>query len=322
MVWTDALLVEKGITSAFDIDIAFGQDENDFSLTVDTSIDIPYGGLVYIDGTPYGGIVRGIEYQKEDGVEKNIFSGDTWQGILAKSIICPNSGQDYYIVTGDINACLQTLISRQNLGSLFDVSQSSYGRTISYQFERYCSAYSGITKMLTANNAKLRITKEASSKPKIEAVPISDYSNDGQSYGFEFSMRDYKPVNHLICLGNGDLAARTVINLYADANGNVSQVQSLFGIDEIAEVYDYSNADDEKLLSDGTKKLREYQSTKEADITVPDDLELEIGDIVGVIDESTGRSLISSVAKVIVKVSGSGITTKNYGLADINISFK
>jgi hypothetical protein len=32
-------------------------------------------------------------------------------------------------------------------------------------------------------------------------------------------------VNHLICLGSGELQNRIVVHLYVDADGNISQTQ-------------------------------------------------------------------------------------------------
>ena len=45
-------------------------------------------------------------------------------------------------------------------------------------------------------------------------------------------------VNHLICLGSGELRNRTVVHLYVDGNGNISQTQTFTGLEERAEVLD------------------------------------------------------------------------------------
>ena len=60
-----------------------------------------------------------------------------------------------------------------------------------------------------------------------------------------------------MCLGKGELAQRTVIDLYADESGNVSKTQSMFGIDEVERAYDYSSAEDADLEQEGIKRLKE-----------------------------------------------------------------
>ena len=63
---------------------------------------------------------------------------------------------------------------------------------------------------------------------------------------------DKMGINHLICLGLGELKNRTVIHLYADANGVISRTQTQFGSDEVTNVYDYAGAETENLIKSGT----------------------------------------------------------------------
>ena len=110
------------------------------------------------------------------------------------------------------------------------------------------------------------------------------------------------PVNHLICLGQGNLSERTVINLYADENGNVSQNPHYVGLDEIAEVYDYSNVEsEEELLKSGIDKLLEYQKAGSIEITI-ENSEKDVGDIVGGEEVVTGLKISGEITKKIVKI--------------------
>ena len=71
-------------------------------------------------------------------------------------------------------------------------------------------------------------------------------------------------VNHLICLGKGDLATREVIHLYIDQFGRIGDVQYYTGIAEIVETYDNSNTED--LRNDGIKRFTEIRNTDKAEI--------------------------------------------------------
>ena len=98
-------------------------------------------------------------------------------------------------------------------------------------------------------------------KVHLSAVPLVDYSQDEEwdsdQMNFQISSNE-RPVNHLICLGKGDLSERMVRHLYMDARGNISETQTFFGVDEVTETYDYSNVEsEEELITGGTQRLQE-----------------------------------------------------------------
>ena len=138
----------------------------------------------------------------------------------------------------------------------------------------------------------------------MRAVPIIDYSNEEFSSDIlKFTIEQNKaPVNHLICLGQGNLAECTVINLYTDEKGNVSQTQYYSGLDEVVDVYDNSNVEsEEELLKSGTEKLLEYQEADEINITL-ENAEKDVGDIVGGEEVVTGLKIVGVITKKIVKI--------------------
>lgn len=127
--------------------------------------------------------------------------------------------------------------------------------------------------------------------------------------------RTYRPTNHLIGLGEGELASRSVVHWYADADGNVSQTQSLFGVDEVTATYDYSNADDDELDENTREKLEELQGEGEVDVTVNDGLDLDIGDIVTGRDNSGGVTVTAEITKKIVKLEA-GVPSVSYEVGE------
>ena len=137
-------LREYGILdpTTFECEVGEGNASNTFEITGYDSLN----GGVYIPGTEYGGVIRAISGNtKEDMIQ---ITGTTWRGMLGQRFICPPAGSDYFTVSGDLNACIRTVIG-SSFGDLFTVTTDRVIRILSdYRFERYCSVLDGITKML------------------------------------------------------------------------------------------------------------------------------------------------------------------------------
>ena len=145
----------------------------------------------------------------------------------------------------------------------------------------------------------------------IQAVPITDYS-DELEYSREgkvnFDIRDCRGgINHLVCVGEGQNEERAVLHLYVQEDGTIGKSQYYFGLEERAAVYEYSSADLEKLEEYGTKRMKDLQNYRSIDVTV-DDVDLEIGDIVGGYEEITGTRLQKPVTRKIIKMKRGKIT--------------
>lgn len=315
LIYTNAIGEDIGVLFAYSLDLSFGASENDFDLILDANgTMLDYGAFVYIENTEYGGIVDGLKVSTNG--EQATFKGRTWHGIINSKVISPNAGEDYYIVSGEANAVLHSIIARLGLSGLFSASLDDSGINISrYQFSRYCKGYDGIRAMLSSVNAKLHIEWKGR-KVYLSAVPIADYTEapiDGDIATLTVEKQTQK-VNHLICLGKGDLAAREVIHLYSDASGNIGTVQYFSGLEEITDTYEYTNAESsEDLRKNGIKKLQELRNKDKASIAL---LELEglsydIGDIVGATEYRTNVNVTESVTQKIVKINN-GVIDLNY----------
>lgn len=189
-----------------------------------------------------------------------------------------------------------------------------------YQFPRYIDAYSGIVKMLSAVGAKLKIIyNDKDSCVNISAVPISDLSEKyeySDDYGMKIIIeKKTGGVNHLICLGAGELAARTVIDLYVDKTGAITEKQAYFGEYEIAETYDYGNSESATELKEkGIEHLKELKSSDSVSASFSK-LDVDIGDIVGGRNRATGIVLKEPVTQEIVKIKN-GIETITYKVGE------
>lgn len=294
------------------LDLAFGADENDFTLEVDPAWAPPAGGYCYVDGTEYGGTVDSVTSGVDElGRRVVTCSGRTWHGILAGKRLVPDAGQSHLRATGPAQAALRSLIARTGLQGVFSAPDEAGEGTVDHTFERFCDAYSGIRAMLAASGLKLTMRREAGTVV-LGARPVTDWATRVDSDQMDFAVtRTARRVNHLVCAGSGEMEDREVLHLYADADGNVSQVQTLRGIDEIAALYDYSNADEAQLLEDGTKRLREMQGQGEVEVEAHEDLDFDVGDLVSGRDWSTGSVVTAEVTKKCVTVSG-GVATYSY----------
>lgn len=316
LIITDSKHVDVRSAVDYTLDCAWGKEENDFELVVSGASTIDAGAYIYIDGSECGGVVDAMEDQLTAGVSTLTYSGRTWHGMLANKILEPDKGKDYLTVSGSASSVIGSLISRVGLDGVFDAvdSPTAGAQTIKqYQFDRYADCYTGLQKMCAANGLKLRLAY-TSGRVNIWAEPVEHYGDSIDSDLIDFdATRTWRKPNHLIGLGKGDLAARVVVHWYADAKGNVSQSQSLKGVDEIAQVYDYSNAETAELNQKTREKLQELQSEGDVKVTVRDDANVvfDVGDTVTARDNLTGITVNATISKKIVKVSG-GVLSVDY----------
>lgn len=316
LIYTNANKEDVGVLLSYDLDLAFGADENDFECRIQT-VDhcCEAGSYLYIEGTEYGGIVDEI---KSDTIEGEvIYKGRTWHGILNSKVIEPDAGSAYLICSGEANGVIAYLLDRMGLSDLFEVSpEDSLMDIRNYKMNRYITGYDGIKKMLASSGGKLK-TEYRSGKVILSAVYRHDYTTDEDfdtdQFDFEVTKK-YNSVNHLLCLGSGELENRMVVHLYVDEYGNISETQSLFGLDEYAAVYDYSDVEsEEELIRSGKERLHELWEPDS--MTIDFDGEsgrYDVGDIVGAHDSVTDILIYTEITKKIVTITN----------GKINISYK
>lgn len=294
----------------FELDIAYGSDENALKLEARAGDAPEEGQFVFIDGTEYGGVIDQASYEAgREATGSILCKGRTWHGILAGKRLLPDSGSGYLSVSGKAGEVLASLIERMGLSGLF--SAASDDTAVSYTFDRFVDGYSGLKAMAKANGRKVAMRRKGG-KVELSLPPAVDYANKVDSDLLDFTLTSvHRCVNHLVCAGTGELENRAVIHFYADAAGNISHTQSLFGVDEISALYDYSNADEEKLEEEGRKKLKEYQTQGSVEVEAHDDIDVDVGDVISARDNAHGRTVTATVAKKIVQVSR-GVATYSY----------
>lgn len=313
LIVTDPSGVDTLVIDDYELDLAWGEDENDFELTVRQII--PSGAYIYLDGSECGGIIDAMRDQLTADGSTLTYSGRTWHGILAGKILAPDPGRDYLTVTGNASTILQNILQRVGLTPRFRAVQPpGIDPQISqYRFARYVDAYAGLRAMCKANKLKIRVAYR-NGHADIWVEPATHYDDTIDSDLIDFdATRTWRTVNHMIGLGKGDLAARTVTHWYADGKGSVSQQQTLHGTDEITQVFDYSNAERDKLDEETRKKLQDLQTQGDVSVTVREGsgITLDVGDTVTARDHATGITVDAAITKKIVKTAG-GIMTVDY----------
>ena len=297
-------------TDDYTLDLAYGDDENDFMLSDVFGAPLSQGMRWWVDGTPYGGVVDTVEVSAtSDGVSALSYVGRCVHGILAAKVVQPDAGQSHLIVSGEANALIGQLLSRCDVPWMTASTDDSGIDVADYRFHRYVDLYSGMRMMLASAGARLAV-RFVNDAPALSAVPADSYGTVPSELVDFDAKRTYRPVNHLIGLGTGEGAAREVVHWYADASGSVSQTQTLTGLDEVAEVYDLSS-ESEDLSGKTRDKLAEYQGQGTFDVDLPEDAVLDVGDRVTASDAVTGLSVSAEVVKVVVKAKA-GEPTVSY----------
>ena len=308
LIVTDTNGIPTGSYASWTLDLAYGSCENDFDLRCPARLQP--GCRWWVDGTGWGGIVDDVRTSVTGGEGELTYHGRDWHGLLASKILEPDKGRDYLTMSGTIGTLLRTVISRIGLQDIITVTEGT-SKTARWQFDRYCDAWSGLLKMLRASGLRLRITA-AQNGVTVDAPPITAAGDliDSDLIDFDATLASH-PVNHLICLGKGELKDRIVVHWYADHKGALSHTQTIKGADERTSVYELSNADAAELETKGKTKLQELRDTGSIDVDVTDGIDLDVGDTVTGRDNTTGLQVTAEITKKIVKISD-GIPTVTY----------
>lgn len=297
----------------FDCDL---NKTKDFEIKIPSSIfkGVQDRARVFVPGTEYGGIIGGIK--TETLSNEVVLTGRSWRGMLSKKIIEPPAGEDYKIVSGDVGAIISSLFAEFEIDSLFRISEAEV-TVANYQFDRYIDLLSGITKMLKSVGCKLTFayTQQEEGAPGYISVGVSaieDLSGQtelSQDMRLNFTFNDIKNgVNHLICLGQGELQERIVVHLYIQENGTVGTTQYYTGIEEVSEAYEDTSAENEEaLIERGTERLLELASYQSFNMQLEAlELDIDIGDIIGGRDYITGLSMKKPIInKIYIEENGS-----------------
>jgi len=309
VIYTDVNRIDKGVLHSFSIDYD-ATETKDFVITVGMDNDVMQGGCWwYVDGTEYGGIVDSKEIVTSENTIN--YKGRNFRAILESKVIQPPTGTDYKIVYGNLATVVNGLLNDAGIGDIFVFDKSNINIS-SFQFARYTDLYSGIVAMASSVGKYIALKyREKDRKIHIQFEDGIDYTNEKEYNQDDVSFRieqHYRSVNHLICLGKGELKDRTVVHLYTDSQGNIGEQQTFFGIEERETIFEDTSAESRKALKEGgIKRLEELKYDDTFEVTVPD-REMKIGDIIGGRENKTGIYVKRAITNVIATIDDVGIS--------------
>ncbi len=289
------------------VDLDIG-DTNDAEIITDKGY-LDYGMYLICPGTEYG-----VLLEEKDGWtnnEEEKWMGNTFRGFLKQFIVCPPSGQDYLTISGDAHEVLRQIVGNAFDG-MFTIPKEPSGITLNGSFDRYTDALTGFTKLLDSKGARLNIEIKQGGSNEPFFVVLSVVSKNNLSTEIEYSQdsqvaihfqESRRGINHLICLGKGELKDRQVVHLYAQLDGSIVQDKPYYtGLKERTAVYDYSSAESiEELIKGGKERLQELMNYRKMEMDVQD-LEAQIGDTIAGRDYDTDFYLQKPIIGKIVRV--------------------
>lgn len=313
LTYTDIDRIDVNAIKSYSLDHegSTEQGNNTFQLKFKKhEYDIGVGSFIYCNNTELGGVVSSLTIDSSN--PQAVAEGITWRGLLEKKILCPSASADYLVVSGTIKSILNRLVTLTGLASLFLVDGDE-GITITWQFDRYCSLFNGINKMLSRNGYKLLINV-VNGVPYLSAEPIKVFDDSDQEVSkilnYKFTKKGFA-VNHLIGLGSGELSERQIVHRYVGLNGNISDTQTYFETDEVADILDYPNVESmDELIEVVEDKLKELYVNDSIDIT-NHKIEADLGDLFVLQDREMGITASQYVVNKIITVKN-GIASTNY----------
>lgn len=322
IIYTDNNLNELGyldVRYELDMDIGLsGCSENDFELTIPINFwdsSLQKDSIIFEDvqKSEVGGIINGIS--PNTGTQNIVLHGITWRGLISNQYISPPQGKAYYEARGDANKFLCDVLN-DCFNGLIVGSREISGFNVNYDI-RYINMLEAIEKTLKKAGLNLCISFDRENHCAVcSAVPRfllnKELSND---YGYDMQAKDIEDgYNHCICLGQGELEERRVINLYLLKNGSVTQNEAQaisdgnVGIHRKTTVYENTSTDsDEELIKGGTDKL--FHGTKTLEISNVTDV--SIGDLVSAKEVITGIEMKKVIRSKIYKGFINNIEVEN-----------
>lgn len=326
LIYTDKNLVEQGYLSGASMDWQEEDDENSFSLSMglDDYEKLSSGCYVFDENNPrFGGRVQKVRIQTaSNGL---IWEGKTFAGILSTKIIEPPTGQAYRTITGTLAEKINEVLTLTGLSDVF-YTNALGGSSSSWQIDRYTDVLTAFRKLAAENELSIIVSFDAEhegQKLKISFassnLDVAGEEYDSDLYAFDIA-QDMMPVNHLICLGSGQLQNRMVRHLYRLNNGEIvtNRPENWSVEEEVASIYENTNAESvSELVKEGRKRFQELlDNGTKLEITPPEGAVYRIGDKIAGIERNSGIYVEKQVKKIIYKSQDDVAPTITYETAN------
>lgn len=293
------------------LELSYGLQGSDSTFTLVT----PFTGRIYencriyVEGTEYGGLITGYKLSHTQTGDVIEYQGYSWQGLLTRRIVNVPSGQDRYSCSSSVYSAVSKLFSDCGVDSVFTLGYMAlYSVDKTVELPRYCTLAYALTyyldKGVTGNKYSYQY-EYTNNKVRVNITQSQAVNVDERLRIFYTLTKALIPVNHLVCLGRGKLKDREVIHLYANANGDISTSQTFTGLLENAIVYDYGSVEEGtgKLEKAGRDKFKEYLDSDSTQITLPDNVQYNVGDVISVTHPQLGVTVSAQVTKKVARIA-------------------
>lgn len=307
VIYTDARLNELGVLRDFSLDVDVAKDMDfEIKMPMDSNA-LAVGGFWFIEGTEYGGRIDCIKVATAS--DEVIYTGRTWRGMLDTKVVCPPDGEAYRYANGSWRPLVAGYFDELGLSDLFEADNSDF-MIKNWKIDRYVTLLAALNKMLASDDYQIDL-EWRQGRVHVGAVKTRDLTDSVQyetGDRVNLTVTDNRGgVNHLICLGQGDLTEREVVHLYTTHTGAITELAQYYtGLDEIVEVYDNTDAETrEELKQGGFERLKERRNSQSFSVDV-EDMDIRIGDVVGGVERVTGIRAAAAVTNIIFKIDRNG----------------
>lgn len=286
--------------------------DNTWSITVSEAVwsesPIREGHYIYAPGTEWGGPVTMIKHVTQS--KRVTLQGPTWRGLLYQRRIYPPAGQGYRVYTNVDATDLIGAVVGQSYGPIFVFSGTMTGVLVSAQF-RYQSYAVGLQTVLADYGLRLNIVFDNTIPAAIlSASPVDQLSEEieiSQDYGINFTSEigNVELANHCLALGSGELAERTVLNVYRVGENYYTERPASLPASAVRTVLlDYGSAETEtELMNSALERLQATAPKQSISINELNlDIDMRLGDQLNVRDRLTGLEALSEVTNKILTI--------------------
>lgn len=327
LIHADAAFHEKGVMDfiRFDavISLTLDIEKNDWELQIPVEdlgrYELTLGDYLYIPGTEWGGRVEKFVHLSDKGLVK--VSGVNWRGMLLRKVISPPAGQTHRVFTsqsvGDI--ITEMLAPFGGVFALVRGESADESTVCELRKYRYQNVLEAISGLLDEMGDRMEFMLDPEQRCVLlyirKVVDRSETIELSGDYDLAYtSTKADAGINHLIALGRGEQENRVVRHLYLLPDGSITENANAdgvaSGVDERAMVYDYSNYEYEsELMRYAKKKLLKYGVQNEIEFHFnSSDIDLPLGDKVGIRDRLTGMAAVKTIAEKVLTVSSDGMS--------------
>lgn len=337
-IYTDSDGYDRGVLLYAEIEHEESADSNALTLTMSLSnarklFRVNESGrleayfFIYDDDDrTVGGLISRID-NVDTASQVISFGGYTFRGIMSTRIMLPyiyGSIPDGWSLTytgGSRADIAKDILDDAGLLKLAADDKNYYtvpgaggsGTSITTSFERYTTVMQALDLLYAGANCRVKCEWSPADRAiELSGEEFQQYPNEYDGESVSMTARcDNMPLARLVCVGQGEGNARTIVNLYIQADGTVGESNSNYltlpARKRSVKVYNYTGADSAtQLKEDGKKMFNDILSAAEGVDLKIERMDIKYGDTVGATESNTGFHIEQKVIRKTTSVEVGG----------------